>query len=60
MWAALWRGAVGDVRRLVGRSFVVLVVIALVSLVLAVVNGNQRLYETTRGGTVAVGVHSGG
>jgi hypothetical protein len=58
--AALWRGAEGGIRRLVGRAFVALLVIALVSLVLAVVNGNQRLYETTRGGTVAVGVHSGG
>jgi len=58
--AALWRGAAGEVRRLVGRAFVVLVVIAFVSLVLSVVNGNQRLYETTRSGTVAVGLHSGG
>ena len=52
--AALWRGAAGEVRRLVGRAFVVLVVIALVSLVLAVVNGNQRLYTTTRSGTSPV------
>ena len=60
--AALWRGATGDVRRLVGRSFVVLVVIALVSLVLAVVNGNQMLYKTTRDGTspVAFAQQSGG
>ena len=52
--AALWRGADGDMRRLVGRAFAVLVVIALVSLVLAVVNGNQRLYKTTPSGTVPV------
>jgi hypothetical protein len=60
--AALWRGAAGEVRRLVGRAFVVLVVIALVSLVLAVVNGNQRAYTTTRSGTspVTAASHSGG
>lgn len=52
--AALWRGVSGDMRRLVGRAFAVLVVVALVSLVLAVVNGNQRLYRTTPSGTLPV------
>ena len=60
--AALWRGAAGEVRRRVGQAFVVLVAIALVSLALAVVNGNQRLYETTRSGTspVTAASQSGG
>ena len=51
--AALWRGAEGVLRRRVGRAFAVLVAVALVSLVLAVVNGNQTVYKTTRTGTTA-------
>jgi hypothetical protein len=52
--AALWRGAVGEARRSVGRAFVVLVAVALVALVLSAVTGNQREFKTSREGTVAV------
>ena len=51
--AALWRGADGQARRTVGRTFIALAAVALVALVLSVVTGNQTLFKTTRGGTVA-------
>ena len=52
--AALWRRADGRARTVVGRTFVALVAVALVALTLSVATGNQRLYDTSRGGTVSV------
>jgi hypothetical protein len=52
--AALWSGAEGSMRRRVARGFVVLGALALFSLGLSVVTGNQHLYETTSHHTVQV------
>lgn len=52
--AALWRGAAGEARRTIGRTFVALVAVALVALILSVATGNQTEFKTTREGTVAV------
>jgi hypothetical protein len=49
--AALWRSH-GLSRRRVGQTFIGLAVCALVALVLAVTNGNHRLYDTSKTGTV--------
>jgi hypothetical protein len=49
--AALWRSG-GPSRRRVGQAFVGLAVCALVALTLAVANGNHRLYDTSKTGTV--------
>jgi hypothetical protein len=52
--AALWSGAEGSMRHRVARGFVVLGALALFSLGLSVVTGNQHLYETTSHHTVQV------
>jgi hypothetical protein len=49
--AALWRSG-GPSRRRVGQAFVGLAVCALLAVTLAVANGNHRLYDTTKTGTV--------
>ena len=49
--AALWRGAESAVRRRLVSSGAVLLVVALVSLTLAVMGGNDRLFDTTEQGT---------
>lgn len=49
--AALWRSH-GRSQRRVGQTFVAVAVCALVALVLAVANGNHRLYDTSKTGTV--------
>ena len=48
--AALWRGAEGGTRRVVGRTFVGLAVAALVCLGLAGTSGNERVMITTPDG----------
>jgi len=60
--AALWHGAQGETRHTVGRAFLALVAVALVSLVLAVAMGNQTNFRTTERGTKAVALEllSGG
>jgi len=52
--AALWRGAAGEARCTIARTFVALVAVALVALILSVATGNQTEFKTTREGTVAV------
>ena len=49
--AALWRSH-GPSRRRVGQTFIGLAVCAIIALVLAVANGNHRLYDTSKTGTV--------
>ena len=49
--AAIWRGAEDAVRRRLVSSAAVLLVVALVSLTLAVTGGNDRLYDTDEQGT---------
>lgn len=48
--AAMWPGARGRARGLVGRTFVIVAVCASAALTLAIVTGNAQLYETVRGG----------
>jgi hypothetical protein len=52
--AALWRshGTAQSQRGRVGQTFVGLAVCAVIALVLAVANGNHRLYDTSKTGTV--------
>ncbi len=49
--AALWRSH-GAWRRRVGQTFIGLAVCAVIALVLAVANGNHRLYDSSKTGTV--------
>jgi hypothetical protein len=50
--AAMWRGAGTTARRTLLRSGAVLVVVAVLALSLAVMGGNDRLFDTTEQGTV--------
>jgi hypothetical protein len=58
--AALWHGAVDRARRVVGRTFTVLAVAALIALVATVLTGNQRQYDTTTTGTSTAASSSSG
>lgn len=46
MTAALWRGATGQVRSMVGRAFIVITCCTLLALTLSIVTGNQHWFTT--------------
>jgi hypothetical protein len=54
--AALWRGAEGTTRSRVGRSFIAIAICAVAALALSIAYGNDRVYKTSRDGTVTAAI----